>query len=187
MTGRKCEDIRALLVGYADGELSASESAAVTEHIAGCADCRAVLSSLNRSLELAQVVWEDGLAKEKKIGRTGGASWRTWARYAAAAAAVVILGAGYLTWRSSLAARQERQAAEQAIEELSFKKIEQRIKEEGRAARMLAAVELLGDSPDLAAVAEGQCRYIAAAYPNTKAAETARTRIQKTRLKENCK
>ena len=64
---KSCEDIREMLVDYADGQLLPSEANRVAEHLAKCEHCQRILDALQSSLELAEVVWEDGLGAAKEI------------------------------------------------------------------------------------------------------------------------
>jgi len=64
---KSCEDISDMLVDYADGQLSPSESSEVAEHLTKCEQCQRTLQALQRSLELAGVIWEDGLAETEAI------------------------------------------------------------------------------------------------------------------------
>jgi len=59
---KTCEEIREILVDYADGQLLPSDSNKVAEHLAECAHCRKMLDALQRSLELA------GVKQRKFIG-----------------------------------------------------------------------------------------------------------------------
>ena len=68
MTDRSCEEIRDLLVDYADGELSPQDSQAVAEHLAGCPECREIVKGLERSLNLATAIWLDNLTGSKVGG-----------------------------------------------------------------------------------------------------------------------
>ena len=49
---KSCENIELMLVDYADGQLSPSDSSMVGEHLAQCEECRNVLDALEKSLEL---------------------------------------------------------------------------------------------------------------------------------------
>ena len=55
---KTCEEIKEILVDYADGQLSQSESNKVAEHLGKCKNCQRMLDALQRSLELAGVIWE---------------------------------------------------------------------------------------------------------------------------------
>jgi len=60
----------------------------------------------------------------------------------------------------------------------TFADIERKIIDEGSAARLLAATEMLAGKPYAEGLVENQYKYILDRYPNTKAAATARLRIQ---------
>jgi len=63
-------------------------------------------------------------------------------------------------------------------EEPSFAAIEREIMDEGTAAKLLTATDLLADKPNVERLVKKQYEHIVDRYPNTKAAETAKTRIQ---------
>jgi len=50
---KSCEDIREMLVDYADGRLLPSEANKVAEHLRKCEHCQKMLEALQKSLELA--------------------------------------------------------------------------------------------------------------------------------------
>jgi anti-sigma factor RsiW len=168
---KSCEQIAEMLVDYADGQLSASESRQVAEHLAKCEHCQSTLKALQRSIELAGVIWDDSLAETDTIhipvpGKTRRIHWR---RYAAVAASILIVIAISVTWRTT---------SKPAKPELTLAEIERRISESGRAARLLAAAELLAGHADAGHIVQEQYRYIAETYPQTRAAAEARLRIE---------
>ena len=167
---RSCEDIREMLVDYADGQLSPVESNKVAEHLRRCEHCREMLGALQRSLELAQVVWEDGLAEAKEIRAPIPRKPRKirWLRYAAIAASILLVVTTSVVWRVLV---------RPAEKELTFTEIERRITESGSAARLLAAAELLAEYTDDEAFVKQQYRHIIEIYPKTTAAAKARSRI----------
>lgn len=59
MNSKPCSIIGELLVDFADGQLSEPLRRSVTDHLAACPDCQAELRLLERSLELAQAVWQE--------------------------------------------------------------------------------------------------------------------------------
>jgi ERCC4-type nuclease len=91
----------------------------------------------------------------------------SWRRYAAIAASILIAAGISVIWRTS--------PQEPA---LTFAEIEQRIEQSGRAARLLAAAELLAECPDAQSIVKQQYRYIVETYPQTAAAAQAKSRIQ---------
>jgi len=168
---KTCEEIREILVDYADGQLSQSESNKVAEHLGKCKNCRRMLDALQRSLELAEVIWEDGLgaAKEIRIPIPGKAPKIRWSRYAAVAASILLVLTTSIVWRGLMKPTQK---------EVSFADIERRITESANAARLLAAAELLADYPDAKSIVKEQYRYIVETYPETAAAAKAKLKIQ---------
>jgi anti-sigma factor RsiW len=173
MTEMSCEEVEQMLVDYGDGYLSPSESTEVSGHLAKCRRCREMLKALQRSLELADVIWQDGLAEVEAIRADISAKRRwAWQRYAAIAAGIlVVLGVGLL-WRGP--ARPSRV-------EPSFAEIERTINEAGTAARLLAATERFADQPWAEALVKSQYRYIVDKYPDTQAAVQARLKVNGTR------
>lgn len=59
MSSKNCERIGEMLAEYADGELCREDSQDVTAHLAQCDACRQQLRLLQRSIELAQAVWQE--------------------------------------------------------------------------------------------------------------------------------
>ena len=168
---KSCEQIERLLIDYADGQLSAGESRQVVEHLAKCEHCRSALRALKRSIELAGVIWEDSLAETDTIhipvpGKTRRIHWH---RYAAVAASILIVMGISVTWRAMTRPPEPQP---------TFAEIERRISESGRAARLLAAAEVLAEHADAGHIVQEQYRYIAEAYPQTRAAAKAKLRIE---------
>jgi len=168
---RSCEDIREKLVDYADGRLLPSAANRVAEHLAKCEHCQRILEALQRSLELAEVVWEDGLAETKEIRAPihGKVRKIRWPRYAAVAAGILLVITTSVVWRALI---------RPAKKEISFAEIERKITESGSAARLLAAAELLAEYPDAQSIVKKQYRYIVETYPETSAAAKAKSKIQ---------
>jgi len=168
---RSCEDISEMLVDYADGQLSASESSEVAEHLVKCERCRRTLEALQHSLELTGVIWEDGLAETEAIRIPIPRKTRKirWPKYAAVAASILLILTSALIWRVLV---------RPAKKELTFAEIEQKIIESGSAARLLAAADLLAEYPDAKTIAKRQYRYIVKTYPETPAAAKAKLKIQ---------
>jgi len=168
---KTCEEIREILVDYADGQLLPSDSNKVAEHLAECAHCRKMLDALQRSLELAGVVWADGLEqiKDVRVSIQGKAKKIHWFRYAAVAASILLVLTASIVWRVRVKPTRK---------EVSFADIERRITESASAARLLAAAELLAEYPDAQSIVKEQYRYIVEAYPETAAAAEAKSKIQ---------
>ncbi len=168
---RSCEEIREMLVDYTDGQLSPSDSKKVAEHLAECTHCRKMLGALQRSLELAGVIWEDGLAETKEIHAPilGKPRKIRWLRYTAAAAGILLVVATSILWRALV---------RPAKKELTFTEIERKITESASAARLLAAAELLAEYHDARSIVKEQYHYIVETYPETAAAAEAKSKIQ---------
>ena len=168
---RSCEKIAEMLVDYADGQLLPSDSKKVAEHLAECEHCQRMLEALQRSLELADVVWQDGLAETKEIRAPASGKVRKirWPRYAAVAAGILLVVTTSVTWRAWV---------RPAKKEISFAEIERRITESASAARLLAAAELLAEYSDNDAIVKEQYRYIVDTYPQTSEAVKAKLKIQ---------
>jgi predicted anti-sigma-YlaC factor YlaD len=176
---KSCEEIRKILVDYADGQsrqgwpspLSQSESNKVAEHLGMCRNCRRMLDALQRSIELAGVIWADGLeqTKDVRISNPAKATKIHWLRYAAVAAGILLVLTTSLIWRGLVKPTQK---------EVSFADIERRITESGNAARLLAAAELLAEYSDNDAIVKEQFRYIVDTYPETAAAAEAKLKIK---------
>lgn len=173
MTEMSCRDVEQMLVDYTEGDLSPGESTEVSGHLAKCRRCSETLTTLQRSLELADVIWQDGLAEAEGI-RVDICAKRRWAwqRYAAVAAGIlVVLGVGLL-WRGP---------AKSSRAEPSFAEIERTINEAGTAARLLAATERFADQPWAETLVKSQYRYIVDKYPDTQAAVQARLKVNGTK------
>jgi anti-sigma factor RsiW len=170
---KSCKEIEEMLVDYADGQLSAGDSNEVAKHLAGCESCRKLLNALRNSLELAGVIWSDGLteAQNIRIPTSGKARKVRWLRYAAVAA-------GILLALSALLARRTLVKPAEVQKKPNFAQIERQIEDEGTAARLLAATELVAVNPDTKELIKSQYEYIVTYYPNTDAAKTAKMKIE---------
>ena len=164
-----CDNLGELLVDYADGCLSAEQSARVADHLGECDHCRTLLDGLHKSLELAQVIWEDNLSQTEtiRIPALAGTGRHSWLRYAAAA--VLVVSAVFITTHIM-----ERPAKDLP----TLAEMEQQITEAGNAARLLAAADLLGGYSNAETIARQQYRRIAETYPHTPAAIKAKSQIE---------
>jgi anti-sigma factor RsiW len=167
---KSCKDIEQMLVDYADGQLSQSDSSTVAEHLAQCGNCHRLHNGLQKSLELAGVIWADSLAeteniripaiKTRKIPRS---------RYAAIAASILLVATASVVWHT---------LSRPKASELTFAEIERKINESGSAAQLLAATELLAEQPNEQTFIQQQYRYIVERYPETSSAVKAKSKIQ---------
>jgi anti-sigma factor RsiW len=167
---KSCKDIEQMLVDYADGRLSQSDSSMVAEHLAQCKECRKLLDALQKSLELAGVIWADGLAETENI-RIPAAKTRKIRRlrYAAIAASILLVTTASVVWHTLTRPK---------VSELTFSEIERKVTESGNAARLFAAAELLHDNPKAETIVKQQYQYIVEAYPETTAAAKAKLLIR---------
>ncbi|MFC1636169.1 anti-sigma factor family protein [Planctomycetota bacterium] len=168
---KSCQEIEEMLVDYTDGQLSPDNSSQVTEHLAQCEACRKVLDALQKSLELAGVIWADGLSETENIRIPASRKVRKFSRlhYAAIAASILLVVTTSVVWRALVKPEQT---------EITFAEIERRITESASAARLLAATELLAKVPDTQSIVDQQYRYIVETYPETTAANKAKLKIK---------
>lgn len=162
MTKKPCQEIRDMLVDYADGELSEQDSQAVAKHLAECPACREVVRGLERSLHLAKAIWLDNLEAAKTIS-----VHRRMVRllpWAAVAAAILIV-AGTLVLNSIHRPTEP---------DLAYAKIERQVAGVATAARLLAATQILAQCEGTESIVEEQCRYILNNYADTPAAAMLR-------------
>lgn len=167
---KTCEDIEQMLVDYADEQLSPDDSNNVAEHLAQCEKCRNALDALQKSLQLAGIIWADGLVETENI-RIPAVKARNirWSRYAAIAASILLVTTASVMWHALTRPK---------ASEPTFAEIERKITESGSAARLLAAAELLSDNPEAEKIVKQQYQYIVEAYPETAAAAKAKSRIK---------
>lgn len=165
-----CEDIEQMLVDYADEQLSSGDSSMVAEHLATCEHCRKMHDGLQKSLELAGVIWTDAHTEIENI-RIPAAKTRKirWPRYTAIAASILVVAITSVVWHTLIRPKGS---------ELTFAEIERKITESGSAARLLAAAELLSENPKTETIVKQQYRYIVETYPETTAAAKAKLRMQ---------
>ena len=168
---KSCKDIEQMLVDYADGQLSPSDSNKVAEHLAICEHCRKMLNGLQKSLELAGVIWTDAHTETENVRIPAVHTTRRihWTRYAAIAASILLLVTTYVVWQTLTRPTEA---------EPTFAEIEREIIDEGTAARLLAATDLLASKTHTRGMINSQYEYIVVHYPNTKAAARAKIRTQ---------
>jgi predicted anti-sigma-YlaC factor YlaD len=167
---RSCKDIEQMLVDYNDGSLSPSDSNKIAEHLAQCEKCRNVLDALQKSLELAGIIWADSLAETENIRIPAAKTRKTRRfRYAAIAASILLVATASVVWYTLTRPK---------VNELTFVEIERKITESGSAARLLVAAELLGDNPETETIVKQQYQHIVDTYPETAAAAKAKLRIK---------
>ena len=167
---KSCKDIERMLVDYVDNQLSKVDANKVTKHLLECEECQKLLDALQKSLELAGVIWADNLAETENI-RIPATKTRKihLSRYAAIAAGILLVVAVSALWHTSTRPK---------VNELTFAEVERKINESGSAAELLAATELLAEQPDEQAFIQQQYRYIVQRYPQTSSAVKAKAKMQ---------
>lgn len=167
---KSCEDIEQMLVDYADGQLSPGDSSKVAKHLTKCEHCRKKLYGLQKSLELAGVIWADAYTETENI-RIPATKTRKirWSRYATIAASILVVATTSIVWRTLVSPKRS---------ELTFAEIERKIAESGSAARLYAAAELLSEYPEAETIVKQQYQHIVETYPETTAATKAKLRMQ---------
>ena len=167
---RSCENIEQMLVDYANGRLSQSDSSKITEHLAQCTNCRRLYNGLQKSLDLAGVIWADSLAETENIHIPATKTRKIrWPRYAVIAASILLVATASVVWHTLTRPK---------VNELTFAEIERKIIESGNAARLLAAAELLSENPKAETIVKQQYQHIVETYPETTAATKAKLRIK---------
>jgi hypothetical protein len=167
---KSCKDIERMLVDYADNQLSQIDANKVTKHLVECEECRKLLDALQKSLELAGVIWADNLAETENILIPATKTRKIHlSRYAAIAAGILLVVAVSAIWQTRTRPK---------VNELTFAEIERKINESGNAAQLLAATELLAGQPDAQGLIQQQYRYIVERYPQTSSAVKAKAKMQ---------
>ncbi|MBN2594028.1 MAG: zf-HC2 domain-containing protein [Sedimentisphaerales bacterium] len=167
---KTCEGIEQMLVDYVDGQLSPADSNKVAEHLAKCANCQRLHNTLQKSLELAGIIWADSLTETENIRNPVIKTRKIrWIRYTAIAASILLVATASVVWHT-LSRPKDR--------ELTFAEIERRINESGSAAQLLAATELLNDNPRTENIIKQQYQYIVERYPETSSAIKAKSKMQ---------
>jgi anti-sigma factor RsiW len=154
-----------MLVDYVDGELPADQARQVTDHLAVCPQCKGLARALERSLAATRIVWQETLDGPAVASLVPASRLRRWARYVAIAASIAIVAGVAMFWRSR---------ARHAEPSPTLAQVQQRIMECGRAAQLLAAVDILARCEGTAEIVKEQRLYILMHYPQTPAAMSLR-------------
>lgn len=167
---KSCKDIERMLVDYADNQLSQIDANKVAEHLAECEKCRRLLNALQKSLDIAGIIWADSVAETENICTPAiKTSKIRRLQYAVIAASILLVATASVVWHNRTRPK---------VNELTFAEIERKITDSGNAARLLAAVELLNDNPETENIVKQQYQYIIKTYPETVAAKIAKSRIK---------
>jgi len=168
---KTCKDIELMLVDYSDGQLSPADSNKVANHLAKCSNCRKLHSGLQKSLELAGIIWADGLTETENISNPVIKTRKIhWIRYAAIAASILLVATASVVWHTLKRPK---------VNELTFAEIERKITESGSAARLLAAADLLSSQPGGQKYAVQRYNDVIASFPETNQSAEARRHLQR--------
>jgi anti-sigma factor RsiW len=176
-----CEHVTDRLVDFADGELSAAESADFAGHIGRCSHCRERLDALRRSLDFARTVWEDAeevMTDATPVVRADAERERSvvrrWRLVPLAVAAALLIAVGILQSPS----RDRAPSPVRTGAAVTPADIEYEIARAALASQLLAAADLLAAQPGGEDYACERYRYIVAAYADSPAALESRSRLQ---------
>ena len=181
MKDATCRDVADKLVEYADGELPPDEAALVARHLADCRRCHAVVVALQRSLELAKAVWADVEVGGSEEQESANPVWwrRDRVRRSLMAASIAIVFVGSIAWYVGTVTDDGSKAKPTfASRSITLAEAEQEIMEVGISTRMLAVADYLAEHSVGRDIAAERYRYILQTYPETEAAQLARSRLQ---------
>ena len=176
MNEDECQQVRGVLVEYADGELPAAEMQQVGAHLAECSDCRELLTALRRSLELTKAVWAESLPRQGPAVAVSDRRRVRRLKAVAVAAACVVLAAGAgLIWQG---ARPPQTPDGPRTPIYSAAEIGAMIQREEASARLAASARILSDQPGGKQAAHDSYVYLARMYPETSAGRESRGKIE---------
>jgi len=176
-----CQDISyETLVAYVDGELPPAEVEQIIKHIARCESCKTMLSALQRSLQVTQVIWQSDEArwpKKHSFKRPILNRWLVRRIAAVAASILLLLGVGvmrrvlYKPSEQIRPIKPEPTAAE--IDEIEIE-----VQRAGIAAQMLAVADMLAAQPGGREYAEKRYNYVINSFPQRDESKQAKLRLQ---------
>ena len=176
-----CQDISyETLVAYSDGQLPPAEAEQITKHIALCENCQTMLSALQRSLQVTQVIWQSDEArwpKKRSFKKPFLNRWLVRRLAAVAASILLVIGVGvmrrvlYKPSEEMFPIRPESMAAE--IDEIEIE-----VRRAGIAAQMLAVADMLAAQPGGREYAEKRYTYVINSFPQRDESEQAKLRLQ---------
>ena len=176
MNEDECQQVRGVLVEYADGELPAAEMQQVAAHLEECSNCREGLSALRRSLELAKAVWAESLPRQRPAVAVSARRQVRHLKAVAVAAACVFLAVGAgLIWQAT---RAPQTPGGQQARIYSAAEIRTMIQREEASARLAASARILSGQPGGKGAAHDSYLYLARMYPETLAGRESRGKIE---------
>jgi predicted anti-sigma-YlaC factor YlaD len=176
-----CQDISyETLVAYADRELQPSEAEQISKHLAHCETCRMMLSALQRSLQVTQVIWQTDEAKWPKKHSFKKPKLSRWLvrRVAAVAASILlVIGVGVMRWVLYRPSEEFHPIGPESIP-AKIDEIEIEVQRSAAAAQMLAVADMLAEQPGGQEYAEKRYNYVINSYPGRDESKQAKLRLQ---------
>jgi len=163
---KHCDEIRDLLVDYADGDLPPVESEMVRLHLGECKRCRLQLAALDRSLELARRTWAEQAAPRQRMPRPRLA----WGKLAAMAGCLAI--ALTLGFMALIPPHQAPVGKKPQL--MTFEQVRLQVQREEAASRLLMSASELMEVPEGRQQAVEIIAGISKDYGDTAAGRTAR-------------
>ncbi len=176
-----CQDISyETLVAYADNELPPAEAEKIAGHIASCDSCQEMLSALQRSLQVTQVIWQSAEARwpKKRSFKKPILSRRLIRRLATVAASILLVfGIGVM---QRLLYKPSEQITPIRPEPMAAKidEIEIEAQRAAVAAQMLAVADMLAAQPGGQEYAEKRYTYVINSFPGREESVQAKLRLQ---------
>ena len=166
------------LVDYADDELPDDERAQLCEHLEKCDACRARLEALERSLQLAKLIWQDAEARNPNAHVPSRPKSKVFASPWRLAIAASVLFAVVEFLERHFFHEQGRPSVSKPVQHATLEEIENHVMRAGLAAQLFATAEVLDKLEGGQAAAEKQYAYITERYSDTEQAGQARRRLE---------
>jgi uncharacterized protein YbaR (Trm112 family) len=176
-----CRDIsKDTLIAYADGELPPDQAEQVKTHMVCCEDCKSMLSAVQRSLQVTQLIWKSDEAQwpRKRSFRKPLLSIWLAKRIAAVAASILLIVSVGVMRRLLYKPGEEMFPVRQEIPVLKIDEIEIQVHHAGLAAQMLAVADLLAAQPEGEQYAAKRYNYVINSFPQRDECEQAKLRLQ---------
>jgi len=176
-----CQDISyETLVAYADGELSPTEAEQITKHIVNCKNCQTMLSALQRSLQVTQVIWQSDEArwpKKHSFKKPILSRWLLRRLAAVAASILLVFGVGVMR-RVLYRPGEQIRSIKPEPTATKIDEIEIEVQRAAVAAQMLAVADMLAAQPGGQEYAEKRYNYVINSFPGRDESKQAKLRLQ---------
>ena len=168
MSEHQCQEVFNNLVDYLDAELDGPEAQKAAIHLQECERCQNMAAALEKSLQLAKVIWQDGEKQasppKKRLAQISMPALRI------AACLVLAVGAG-VVWRALSV------PVNQGANELTIEQIELKAQRAAGAAQDLAVADMYTRQPRLERFARERYAYVIETFPDMEVAKQARSRL----------